>query len=382
MIRSLWFSAGLTVLFVTVVWYRASAVSLVIAVPFFFCLYAALFSMGDEKWVSRLRRWTGADYFRIVTLPLALSLVYFFYTGLGRQNPFQGNTWLIPILFSLPALYYARFAPRDRVTWHDLVALILCIAPHLIRKLPVNSNLPYEGGGFDSLYQVSYLIAIIYAVLVVRRLQFVGFTFKCRWQDLKVAIGTGLFVFAIAFALGWPTGLFEYVGFDDIKRKGWILTIGFVVKEFLHTALPEELLFRGMMQNLLTQWLEQTGLRHALLVTGFIAMFGFAVFFGFKGYGMLAWLPACLVAALFLWVFYRLRKTRGQADAYSALALMSVLFGLVHFTNNSPVFVSLAMIAGWAYGYVYIKTRSVIYAALTHTLVNSTSLFLGLQLAK
>ena len=59
---------------------------------------------------------------------------------------------------------------------------------------------------------------------------------------------------------------------------------------------------------------------------------------------------------------------------YTALAITSVFFGLVHFHAGSMLFVGLASVAGWAYGYTYLKTQNVFYAALVHTLVNSSEL--------
>ncbi len=59
-----------------------------------------------------------------------------------------------------------------------------------------------------------------------------------------------------------------------------------------------------------------------------------------------------------------------------------MIFGLVHYHAGSIIFVGLAAIGGWAYGYTYIKTKNVFYAALVHTLVNTSALMFGLELAK
>jgi membrane protease YdiL (CAAX protease family) len=63
-----------------------------------------------------------------------------------------------------------------------------------------------------------------------------------------------------------------------------------------------------------------------------------------------------------------------KLGTYTALAITSVFFGLVHFHSGSMLFVGLASVAGWAYGYTYLKTQNVFYAALVHTLVNSSEL--------
>jgi membrane protease YdiL (CAAX protease family) len=80
---------------------------------------------------------------------------------------------------------------------------------------------------------------------------------------------------------------------------------------YLVTALPEEFLFRGLIQNLLTRWL---GPRQALAIT-------------------------------------------------------SVVFGLAHLPD--PRYVLLAAIAGVAYGWVYLRTGKITASAITHALVDT-----------
>ena len=98
--------------------------------------------------------------------------------------------------------------------------------------------------------------------------------------------------------------------------------------------------------------------------------------------GSMHWFPALITGLLFA-AAYGLEKMKGTKDGgYTALAITSVIFGLVHFHSGSIIFTGLACIGGWAYGYVYLKTKNVFYCALLHALVNSTPLMLGLELAK
>jgi len=72
----------------------------------------------------------------------------------------------------------------------------------------------------------------------------------------------------------------------------------------------------------------------------------------------------------------------GFQHHYLALAITSCIFGLVHWHSGSVIFVGFAMIGGWAYGYVYWRTKNVFYAALLHALVNISPMLMGLQLMK
>ena len=103
---------------------------------------------------------------------------------------------------------------------------------------------------------------------------------------------------------------------------------------------------------------------------------------GYSLKGDMQWFPA-LVTVLLCAVAFGMEKTgKTPMGVYTSLALTSVIFGLVHAHAGSIIFVGLASIGGWAYGYVYHKTGNVFYAALLHALVNTTPLLFGLELAK
>jgi membrane protease YdiL (CAAX protease family) len=115
---------------------------------------------------------------------------------------------------------------------------------------------------------------------------------------------------------------------------------------------------------------------------------GFAVFMllslltGYLMHPALLWVPVLITAALFLAAYLIEKKAVNLHGPYTSLAITSVFFGLVHFHAGSLVFVGLASIAGWGYGYTYIKTKNVFYAALVHTLVNSSEFLFSLETLK
>ena len=98
--------------------------------------------------------------------------------------------------------------------------------------------------------------------------------------------------------------------------------------------------------------------------------------------GSLQWLPAFVTLLMFFIAYLIDQKRNKGIGTYTALVITSVIFGLVHFHSGSIIFVALASIAGWAYGYTYLKTKNVLYAALVHALVNNSALILGMKLLK
>ena len=98
--------------------------------------------------------------------------------------------------------------------------------------------------------------------------------------------------------------------------------------------------------------------------------------------GNMQWFPALITIFLFLAAYFIERSGTNPKGTYTALAIASVLFGLVHYHSGSIIFVGLASIGGWAYGFTYIKTKNVFYAALVHALVNNSHLIFGLALMK
>jgi membrane protease YdiL (CAAX protease family) len=153
----------------------------------------------------------------------------------------------------------------------------------------------------------------IYGFLAIRRLEGVGFDLRLRLTDLRIGGRELLFYAPIAIALGLLLGflhLHAYIPTVPHVVLGWLFTFFFI-------AVPEELFFRGWMQNLLERRLGQ---RWALLTT-------------------------------------------------------AVLFGLSHFNKRAVHFnwryVVLAMLAGIFYGRAWRQERRVGASAITHASVDT-----------
>jgi membrane protease YdiL (CAAX protease family) len=215
---------------------------------------------------------------------------------------------LLPVVISW-LLYRASVADTaQRGSWGDFFVLaVLGLAVDLRWFEPA---WPPHLAVFN---KILLLDAGIYGFLAVRRLEGVGFDLRLRLADLRIG-GRELAIYApIAIALGLSLGflhLHAYLPTVSHLVLGWVFTFFFI-------AVPEELFFRGWMQNLLERRLGQ---RRALLTT-------------------------------------------------------AVLFGLSHFNKRAVHFnwryVVLAALAGIFYGRAWRQERRVGASAITHASVDT-----------
>ncbi len=194
---------------------------------------------------------------------------------------------LLPVVMSL-LLYRASLAdPEQRGGWRDF--LILAVLGFAVDLRWFEPAWPPRFGVFNKML---LLDAGIYGFLAIRRLQGVGFDLRLRLADLRIGLREFAIFAPIAIALGW------------------IFTFFFI-------AVPEELFFRGWLQNLLER---RIGPRWSLAVT-------------------------------------------------------AVLFGLSHFNKRAAHFnwryVVLASLAGIFYGRAWLQQRRVGASAVTHASVDT-----------
>jgi hypothetical protein len=202
-------------------------------------------------------------------------------------------------------LEYSRL--EQKFAWQDFVTL-LGIA--LILELRVFSGAwPYAGlGSLPKLYLADIAL---YLYLIVRRIDGVGYSFIPQLDDIKVGVREWLFFLPLALGLGFATRFIWFVP----RHPSIGHVAGALLITFLLTAIPEELFFRGILQNLLTPRIGQT----------------------------------------------------------KALILTACLFGLSHFHKGATFnwrYVLIASIAGIFYGRAWQARRHLFTSSLTHTLVD------------
>jgi hypothetical protein len=161
--------------------------------------------------------------------------------------------------------------------------------------------------------KVLLLDAGIYGFVLIRQLEGTGFDLRLRLADLGIGLREAAFYTPIALALGLALGFLHvhraWPGLAPIAGA-WLFTFFFI-------AVPEELFFRGWLQNLLERRIGRT----------------------------------------------------------AALFVTAVLFGLAHFNKRALHFnwryVVLAAVAGIFYGRAWRRDRRVGASAVTHATVDA-----------
>jgi membrane protease YdiL (CAAX protease family) len=246
-----------------------------------------------------------------VVRPAVLCLPYVLVSSAGGMFRW---TWLLvyallPVMVAGLMLDAKRVDPERRGTWREF--LVLGALGLAVDLRWMERAWPPHLAAFN---KILLLDIGIYGLLVLRELDGVGFDLRLRLRDLGVGVREYLFYAPVAVALGLGLGFLHF----HARWPSAIQVAGALVFTFLFIAIPEELFFRGWVQNLLERRLGRT--------------------------------PALLVTA--------------------------VLFGLAHFNKRAVHFnwryVVMAALAGIFYGRAWRQERRVAASAITHALVDAT----------
>jgi membrane protease YdiL (CAAX protease family) len=288
-------------------------------------LFAQLFSLAlalgvftaltDSRVVKWLRHQAVRSTRNALTLPLLLLLPYFIEAFGAGKFSWQGFLKLtayilVPTLLLLPD----RLRTAARLGWRDCAAMLALGVPVPAGWL---QGIWFAFGGVP-FFRPLYSVCIGgYAFLAIRNLQDVGYRLLLRKQDLI----HGLAHF-VGFALvGIPLGYaLHFTHFHNGHASVASFAIDFI-GVYITIAIPEEFLFRGILQNFLEKSFE------------------------------------------------------GQGRGRKALIIASVIFGASHF-HHPPVpnwkYCIMATLAGLFYGNAYRERRRLSASAFTHALVDAT----------
>jgi membrane protease YdiL (CAAX protease family) len=215
---------------------------------------------------------------------------------------------LLPVGISLLLYEASQADPEQRGGWRDfLILLVIGLAVDLRWFEPA------WGPGLALFNKVLLLDAGIYGFQGIRQLRRVGFDLRLRRQDFAI----GLFALAAYTPIAAGLGLWlKFLHFHRVIPSPWHVLTAWLFT-FFFIAVPEELFFRGWMQNLLER---RVGPARSLLIT-------------------------------------------------------SALFGLSHFNKRTTFFnwryVLLAALAGIFYGLAWRQARRVGSSAVTHASVDT-----------
>jgi uncharacterized protein len=199
-----------------------------------------------------------------IAAPSGLVLPYLLYA-----LPVHEFQWRFALALSLlPVVLSAvlAIAPKvQRLVWQDafvLLALALTLETGLL-----SGAWPHPGLG--SLPKLYLCDVALYSFLVVRGVEGTGYCFKPSVTAFAIGAREWLFFFPFAIGLGFALHFIRF--YPRVHSAAHVATE--VLVTFLLTAVPEELFFRGLLQNLLEPHL---GRLRSLLVAS--ALFGLAHF--------------------------------------------------------------------------------------------------------
>lgn len=267
-------------------------------------LLPAFPSLRDEA-RKRLRGVRGAA--AGVAVLLAPYLVYALGTG---DFAWEALARLAAIAAG-PILLFTLAPPRapTKLAWQDAAALGWLAAPLLARWLGGLWNVPVH---LDFMARLYVATVGAWSFLLYRGAEGVGY--EARFSG-RIA-GAALANFALFAMIALPLGLsLGFIAWNPSWRGTWPFFFDFFTL-FVFVAVPEELFFRGLLQNLLEgRWGSRRG----------------------------------------------------------AQAVASVLFGLTHILHGFPnwPYVLMASIAGWFYGSAWRSTRSLVASGVAHALVDA-----------
>jgi membrane protease YdiL (CAAX protease family) len=301
---------GLAVTAAAVLWFAFSAAQPQLAV-WLLCpgaAFTAMLLLGSDSIIERMRTWFRRYPASVVCVPVGLWAIYLIYSaGMGILTPFA-----MLVMASYLALPFAVLAK-----WHSAEPLIILWIWLPLELGIVRQILVTHRAGPDLHYALAQLLAIdagIVAFVIWNQTPNVGYRFEYQ----RAFVRAGLVNFCIFAVIAIPLGFaIHFIHYSFTLRKLYIAVPVFA-GIFLFTALPEEFLFRGLIQN----WIERTWGRGAL-----------------------------------------------------SLLIASLIFGASHLNNGPPIpnyrYFLMATIAGIFYGRAWRSTGSLMASSLTHALVDT-----------
>ena len=267
---------------------------------------AVAFGCAAERIARTVQRWPLAAR---IAFP-ALYVVPYILVAVP-QHIFQWR-WLalyaaLPVAIAALLQQAAAVDPEQHGNWRDAIILLLLGLAVDLRWF--DAAWPT---GLRALNELLLVDIGLYGFQAIRQLGGTGFDFHLRWSDWKSGLRELLFFTPLVLTLGLALGFIHpHANLPPVSTAAlrWLMI-------FLFTAVPEELFFRGWVQNLLERRVGRT----------------------------------------------------------TALVIASALFGLSHFNKRSAHFnwryVLLATIAGIFYGRAWREHRRVPASTITHASVD------------
>ncbi len=275
--------------------------ALLLLIPYLAAAFFAKYLAGAEKTFPASARIFGSA---VLCVPYALVACS---TGTFRWR-WLALYALLPIVVSALTWQARSVDPHQHGNWRDFLVLAAL-------------GLAVDLRWFEYVWPPAFVVfgkmllldSGIYGLLMLRRLDRVGFDLRLRLSDVGIGLRELSFYTPIAIALGLSIGFLHiHMSLPSFPRVA-----GACIFTFFFIAVPEELFFRGWLQNLLER----------------------------------------------------------RVGRFPALLLTALLFGLSHWNKRAFHFnwryVLLAAIAGIFYGRAWRQERRVGASAITHASVDT-----------
>jgi len=275
---------------------------------------AGMLILGSDKCLEHLQHALSGNALWILAIVIGLSGIYSIYSiATNTAGPLP--VLVMAAYLSIPFVLLAKQRGVARGTWLDAAAILWIWLPlefGLVRRFLVPSTaMP----GLHYVFAEGLAINVgIIAFGAWRRFRGIGYRFEFSWKTISVAVVSFVLFAVIAIPLGITIHFIRY----SFEMRKLIVAPAAFAGIFLFTAVPEELLFRGLIQN----WFQHKA--------------GGPVF---------------------------------------SLLLASIVFGASHLNNGPPIpnykYALMATIAGTFYGWAWKQTGSLTASAITHALVDT-----------
>jgi membrane protease YdiL (CAAX protease family) len=264
--------------------------------------------LGSDRVLERAKEYVSKHPLCIAAVPIALWALYVVYAaGMGIAT--AKGLVIMAVYLSVPFLVFALWSKAEPLV---ILWIWLPLELGIVRRILITHT-----PGQDLHYAFAQLLAIdagIVAFIVWNGTPNVGYRFEWDRIFLRAGLANFLMFAVIAIPLGFAINFIHY-SFTLAKLYSAVPVFAGI---FLFTALPEEFLFRGLIQN----WIERATQRRVV-----------------------------------------------------SLIIASVIFGASHLNNGPPIpnyrYFLMATIAGIFYGRAWTSTGSLMTSALTHALVDT-----------
>lgn len=279
----------------------------------------AFVALTDQAVIDTLRQWAGKSPLVALAVPLLILIPYLIYSAGSRTfAPVPALKLAAYALLPSALLLPDRTRNRRSANLRDWLAMAVVAVPIPAHWLADVWVWPY--GPPEDLYFLLPLGSVcigLYAFAAVRNLDDIGYKLLWRGGDLAIGVANWAMFSAIAIPLGYAL---HFIHFRP-HHVSLLNLMGTLLGIYLTIAIPEEVFFRGILQNLLE-----------------------------KSIG------------------------RGPSGRYGGLVIASAIFGASHF-HHPPVpnwrYCIMATVAGIFYGLAYQWRRRTSASALAHALVDT-----------